>query len=66
MSKVIPNGKLELTCLLGQGHACCRYIVAGSEGIECVKHMPEFKSQIDRRVELGLFTARGDNCEGIR
>jgi hypothetical protein len=54
---------LKETCKIGQGAECCRYIVAGKEGITCAKLTP-LKSTIDARVESNTFVAQGDNCEG--
>jgi hypothetical protein len=55
---------LKEICKVGQGTVCCRYIVAGTEGITCAKLTP-LKDEIDHRVKAGLFIAQGDNCEGI-
>jgi hypothetical protein len=54
---------LNEVCKIGQGHACCRYIVAGADGITCAK-LTYLKDTIDARVAAETFTARGDNCEG--
>jgi len=54
---------LEEICKIGKGSACCRYIVAGKEGITCAK-LTSLKVIIDRRVSHGSFIAQGDNCEG--
>lgn len=62
---VIDGEKLQTVCKMGQGYACCRYITAGGGGIECAKLIPELKAQIDHRVAVGAFVARGDNCEGV-
>jgi hypothetical protein len=62
---LIPDDKLKTVCKIGQGHECCRYIVAGADGIECAKLQPVLQLQIDQRVASGQFTARGDNCEGL-
>ena len=51
-------------CKPGQGHDCCRYVVAGSMGIECAKHS-SLKAELDRRVAAETMVARGDNCEGV-
>jgi len=61
----IPDVHLKDVCKMGAGAACCRYVVAGVEGIECAKHQPEFAAEINRRVAAGSFTAIGDNCPGI-
>lgn len=54
---------LQEICKIGQGAACCRYVVAGADGITCAK-LTEVKATIDKRVADGLFTATSDNCEG--
>jgi hypothetical protein len=62
----IPTDRLEAVCKMGGGAECCRFIVAGREGIGCAKHEPELASQINWRVAFGAFVAVGDNCEGLR
>lgn len=52
------------TCKIGQGADCCRYVVAGTSGIECAK-LTSMKETIDQRVETGQFTATSDNCDGV-
>ena len=54
----------KTVCRLGEGAACCRYLVVGETGPECVKLDPDHRAVIDERVADGLVTARGDNCEG--
>ncbi|NKK88739.1 hypothetical protein GFL80_31825 [Rhizobium leguminosarum bv. viciae] len=63
---VIPADRIEAVCKIGQGAACCRFMVGGARGIECAKHDPELFEQINRRVAFGSFSAQGDNCEGLR
>lgn len=55
---------VEAICLIGKGSACCRYLTMGAGGFECAKHT-NLRDTIDRRVEAGSFTARGDNCKGL-
>lgn len=63
MSNEISNDRLNDICRVGQGSKCCRYIGAGVEGLECLKHT-ELKSQIDMRVKRMI--AQGDNCRGLK
>lgn len=58
MSKII-----EEVCKIGHGNECCRYLVIGSKGFECMKNT-EMKHLLDSRVQNKMMTARGDNCEG--
>jgi hypothetical protein len=51
------------TCKIGKGNSCCRYLVIGARGLECMKHT-EMKEYLDSRVEMQLMVARGDNCLG--
>jgi len=60
----IVQSWVEEICKIGKGSACCRYLVGGAQGFECAKHTT-MKATIDRRVEAGSFTARGDNCTGL-
>jgi len=48
-------------CKIGQGKFCCRYLVAGSDGLECAKHTT-LKALLDNRVYTGKMNAQGDNC----
>lgn len=56
------NKYLSEVCKIGQGKACCRYIVAGAKGIECAK-TTSLKPTIDARVES--MVAQSDNCDGV-
>jgi hypothetical protein len=66
MSTVIPMDHFKEVCRPGEGAATCRYIVAGSGGIECAKHQSGLREQINRRVAAGAFVAQSDNCEGLQ
>jgi hypothetical protein len=50
-------------CKIGQGNTCCRYLVIGSSGFECVKNT-DMKAYLDSRVAMETMDARADNCEG--
>jgi len=51
-------------CKIGQGEACCRYLVMVPDtGFECVKH-EELANVIDAKVRQGSYHSKGDNCEG--
>lgn len=63
---IIPKDHLKAVCKIGGGADCCRFIVAGREGIGCAKHESELAFQIDLRVADGLFVAIADNCEGLK
>jgi hypothetical protein len=54
---------VKSTCKPGTTE-CCRYIVVGGSGFECVKGDPGMKAQLDDRVLKGTIRAVGDNCEG--
>lgn len=38
---------LEMICKVGHGANCCKYLVAGANGFECMKAHPENKLLID-------------------
>lgn len=59
---MITDEHVRAVCKLGQGAACCRYLMFG-KGFECHKHS-QLAAVIDGRVERGEFNARGDNCDG--
>lgn len=69
MTALIPDDYLKAICRIGDGAATCRYIareLAFDAPYECVKHVPAFKEQIDRRHLAGTMVARSDNCDGLR
>jgi hypothetical protein len=53
---------IEDVCKIGQGHACCRYLGVGADGIECLKLTP-LKATLDARGDS--MVARADNCDGV-
>jgi len=59
----VSDEDLDALCKIGQGKACCRYLVMGTGGFECIK-LTSMKSTVDEKVELGEFNAQGDNCDG--
>lgn len=66
MAKTITKIYVEEICKIGQGKACCRYLlmVAGRGGFSCGKLDPEFKATLDARVAAKTINAQGDNCAG--
>jgi len=65
LTNPIPDEHFYNVCKPGQGHECCRYVVASSAGIECAKHS-SFRTLLDKRVLDENIVARGDNCEGVK
>lgn len=65
--KKIGDGKLndhvKDVCKIGQGNACCRYLVMGGGGFECAKHS-SLRNVLDERVKSKTINAQGDNCPG--
>jgi hypothetical protein len=57
------NEQVKNVCKIGQGNACCRYLVIGAQGFECVRDT-EMKVYLDARVAMETMVARGDNCSG--
>ena len=58
------NAHVRDICKIGQGHAYCRYLLAGPAGFECGKLDLAARAYLDGRVRAETFTARGDNCGG--
>ena len=59
--------KLQVTyvkriCKLGQGAACCSYLVCGKQ-FECAKSTV-LEETIESRRANGKMIAMGDNCQG--
>ena len=57
------NDLVKNICKAGQKHLCCRYLIIGSQGFECVK-LTDMKEYLDARVAMETMVARADNCEG--
>lgn len=55
---------IKSVCKIGQGAACCKYLVVGSDGFECMKTDIANKGIIDRAWERDPHIAQGDNCTG--
>ena len=64
MTKNIPRKYLIEICKAGQGAACCKYPVAGADGITCMKDNPENKKVIDDNWAIHEHVAQSDNCDG--
>ena len=58
------NEHVKNVCKIGQGNICCRYLVVGPKGLECMKNIVEMKEHLDEKVEAKLMVARGDGCNG--
>ena len=51
-------------CKIGQGNDCCKYLVCGAKGFECMKVDSSMKKIIDNTWATTHHVAQGDNCEG--
>lgn len=58
------NEYIKQICKIGQGGACCKYLVMGTEGFECMKVNSAYKALIDEKWAKEQHVAQGDNCEG--
>lgn len=58
------NNNLIKVCKIGYGSACCKYLVVGHQGFECMKTDATNKATIDKNWETVSHVAQGDNCEG--
>lgn len=57
------NENIVTVCKIGQGADCCKYLVVGNKGFECMKTDPENKNLIDTNWGAQK-SAQGDNCDG--
>ena len=57
------NDQIKNVCKIGQGADCCRYLVMGINGFECMKGT-SLAEILDMRVLTNTITAKGDNCDG--
>lgn len=55
---------VQQVCKPGHGEKCCKYLVMGIEGWECMKVTNTKKALIDKEWAKNHHTAQGDNCEG--
>lgn len=60
----IDEKTLKEVCKVGQGEACCRYILLDGKGFKCAK-FTKLHNFIDMKVAKGLIKARGNNCPGL-
>lgn len=51
-------------CKMGQGAECCKYLVMGTKGFECMRVNPANKKVIDSDWEVTPHVSQGDNCKG--
>lgn len=49
-------------CKLGQGEACCPFIVCGGNGFECWKMNSPGNGIIQERINKGTMNAKGKGC----
>lgn len=61
MPSTVSDLYVEKVCKIGQGAACCRFLVGGPKGFECGKMYPELVAQIEARTDM---MAKADNCPG--
>jgi hypothetical protein len=57
------SNHVKNVCKIGQGNACCRYLVISGQGFECVKNT-DMKAYLDSRVAMETMIARANNCDG--
>jgi hypothetical protein len=53
-------------CRIGQGANCCKYLVIGQDGFECMKVNKDDKIVVDESWKRYEHVAQGDNCEGVK
>ena len=56
--------QIKNVCKIGQGAACCKYLVVGANGFECMKVDRMARAMIDKNWEQIKHIAQGDNCDG--
>jgi hypothetical protein len=60
---MLDDQHVKSVCKMGQGAACCRYLIMSVGGFECAK-LTALKAHLDARVAKEDMRARGDNCPG--
>jgi len=57
------NNNLKDVCKIGQGAACCKFLLCGSNGFECAK-AEGWEFEILEKWN-STKVAQGDNCSGL-
>lgn len=57
---------VQNVCKIGQGAACCKYLVMGTKGFECLKVTEWGKDLIDDNWVKTVHVSQGDNCDGVK
>lgn len=57
---------VRLICKIGEGEKCCKYLVMGTEGFECMKADKESKKIVDDNWAVTSHVSQGDNCTGVK
>lgn len=60
----IPVGYVRNVCCIGQGVACCRFLILYGSHWDCAKVDAAFKTWVNDRARSGQMVAQGDNCPG--
>jgi len=55
---------IKNVCKLGKGVKCCKYLVGGAKGLECMRIDEANKKVIDDNWNQVEHIAQGDNCRG--
>lgn len=55
---------IKQVCKIGQEASCCKYLVLGAGGFECMKADLANKKIVDDNWATTEHVAQGDNCEG--
>lgn len=56
---------IDKVCKMGYGASCCKYLVMGTKGFECMKTDPKSKKVIDDDWAKTPHVAQSDNCKGF-
>lgn len=53
-------------CGMGEGEACCSFLLAGADGFECAKAPGNegFRRTLESRRAAGTMVAKADRCSG--
>lgn len=55
---------INKVCKIDQSYECCKYLVVGAKGFECMKITSSSKRLIDQNWAINEHVAQGDNCKG--
>ena len=61
--RLLSGDEAVRKCHIGQGARCCRFLGAGTSGLECLAVISAFRLAVDQKARNGQMVARGEACQ---